>query len=272
MGSIDVIDVAKIFSTSQNVIILDKIKRNSFAFRRLFGLCVGLHLAPKGMCAPNSRSIVNEISRVYGFDDFSKVENSPECALEVFKTPLKKADKVDWTRALKNNNYCFGDKEIASADFLCNRIFSFILAKGVDFDEFDVLVNFKPLPMNNAKVAIYNKEYSSPVLNSRNFYWEAIIANVSQYAVDRAEFNAEELSIELPLQELGEFSCENLAILISSCPSNLLSGHIKYNESQQKIKFFFSKNLLNRIQYKKYRKSFLEVLGLANINSPTFAT
>lgn len=274
MGHINVIDVAKIFSTSQSVNTLDNIKRNSVAFRRLFAMCVGLHLVPKGMNAPNRRSVMNEISRAYGFADYDQVENSPESALEVFKSPLKGAFEVSWTKALKNSNYTFSDKDIKSANFLCNKIFNFVLAKGVDFDDFDTFMNFRPLPVDTFKVAIHNKEYSQNILNSDNLYWEVVIASASQHAVDHKAFNPKELSMDISCSESGDFVGidKNFVNLMNKCPNNLYGGRLEFDQERGKIKFYFSKKLLSRIRYKVQRKSFLEVLGLANIGSPTFAT
>lgn len=275
MANIDIADVAKIFSTTQNLRILDDIKRNSVAFRRLFDLCVALQIAPSGMMASNRRSIMNEISRAYGFADFAEVENCRESKLDVFKKPIQSCEKADWTRALKNNNYNFTDKEIGSANFLSNKILKFILSQGVHCDDLNTLIHFRSFPLDRQEgIYVQNKEFSTNVLSHQNLFWEAIIANVSQYAIKHPDFNKSELSIDLSIHEIGSFEVNNIDLvgLMEKCPSTLFSGRIEYSAETERMKFYFSKKLLGRIQYKKQRKNFLEMIGLGNMGTPTLIT
>lgn len=275
MSSINVCDVSKIFADSQNGVVLEKIKRNAYAFMRFFEMCVSAKLLPKGLSSVNRRAVMNEICRAYGFTDYAEVENCSAKQLKVFDQPILNAPKVDWTRPLKNSNYTFEASDIESANYINNKLFRYILKKGIHFDTFDVLLSFYSYPINKRDVSINNKGYSKPILNSDDLGWELWLSNVAQLAYSHHKFNKDDLSLTLSLSDLGKpnQSMNELNAALAACPAKLLGGKIKVNNDQQQVTFFFTKTNLNRIQDKKERISFVERLGLNNFTAnSSFAT
>lgn len=278
MASINIEDVSKIFGNAKSRLVFEAIKRNAVTMRRLFDLCVCANIIPKGMVAMNRRSIMNEICRQYGFKDFEDAENASLKELEVFNLPvdLNNVPTIDWSKALRNSNFQSNPKQIESANYVSNKLYKFILSQGVYCNTFNTLLNFYGFNLHNRNIFIQNKGYSSAILASKHLYWEMIMLNVSQLAFDTPRFNKENLSITLNFNELGDFdpASTNIAEIMGMFPEKLLGGRVVVDETSQKATFYFSKKLLNRIQYKKERKSFLEILGLdsTGLSNAGFAT
>lgn len=219
----------------------------------------------------NRRSIMNEICRQYGFQDFDDAKNASLKELEVFNQPVdvKKVADIDWTKALRNSNYRHPQKSIDWANYVSNLLYRFVLQQGIDYRHFNTLLNFYGHSLDTRNIFIENKGYTTAILKSKYLYWELIMLNISQLAVSNPQFDKEKLCITVPFSELGDFDpvSTNISEIMHMFPNKLLGGKIEVNQHGQKATFYFSKKLLARIKYKKERKSLLEVLGIDGFNA-----
>src|SRR5690606_27542390 len=135
------------------------------------------------------------------------------------------------------SNYTFEASDIESANYINNKLFRYILKKGIHFDTFDVLLSFYSYPINKRDVSINNKGYSKPILNSDDLGWELWLSNVAQLAYNHHKFNKDDLSLTLSLSDLGKTNqpMNELNAALAACPAKLLGGKIKVNNDQQQV-------------------------------------